>query len=307
MKLSPIVLFTYKRLETLKKTIESLSANKLAAVSDLIVYSDGSKTATDELLVAQVRAYLKTVSGFKTITIHESPINKGLANSIIEGVTDIIEQYGKVIALEDDLIVSQNFLVFMNDAMNFYEQNQKVFSVSGYGLKVALPENYEYDVYFTPRGLSWGWATWKDRWATVDWEVKDFEQLKTDKKAKQKLALGGTDLFPMLKKQMENNLDSWAIRWFYSQCKSNQLTVFPVLSKVQNDGFDTDATHTNVFNRYKISFDFSNQQEFIFQKSADINPVILHSFQKYYTVFSRIFFGRIISPLYRLKQNFIKK
>ena len=137
--------------------------------------------------------------------------------------------------------------------------------------------------------------------------MKDFEQLKTDKKAKRKLALGGTDLFPMLKKQMESKLDSWAIRWFYSQFKSNQLTVFPVFSKVKNDGFDADATHTNVYNRYKIIFDYSNQQKFNFESNAVINPIIIYSFQQYYTVFSRIFFGRIISPLYRLKQSFIKK
>jgi len=307
MPLSPIVLFTYKRVDTLRKTVEVLSANFLADSSDLIVYSDGFKSLNDEISVAEVRAYLKTIIGFKTITIHESSINKGLANSIIAGVTDVIDHYGKVIVLEDDLIVSQNFLVFMNEALDFYEQNNEVFSVSGYGLKVALPKNYEYDVYFTPRGLSWGWATWKDRWATVDWEVKDFEQLKTDKKAKQQLALGGTDLFPMLKKQMEGKLDSWAIRWFYNQSKNNQLTVFPVLSKVQNDGFDADATHTNVYNRYKISFDYLNQQKFNFESKAVTDPIILHSFQQYYTVFSRIFFGRIISPLYRLRQNFIKK
>lgn len=307
MNYAPIVLFTYKRLDTLKKTIKALSANSFAASSDLIIYSDGSKSSKDDVIVAEIRGYLKTITGFKTITIHESPINKGLANSIIAGVADVIDHYGKVIVLEDDLIVSQNFLVFMNEALDFYEQNNKVFSVSGYGLKVTLPKNYEYDVYFTPRGLSWGWATWKDRWTTVDWEMKDFEQLKTDKKAKQKFALGGTDLFFMLKRQMEGKLDSWAIRWIYSQSKNNQLTVFPVLSKVKNDGFDADATHTNAYNRYKISFDYSHQQKFIFESSAVINPTILHSFQQYYSVFSRIFFGRIISPLYRLRQNFIKK
>lgn len=303
---APIVLFTYKRLDTLRKTVEALLANSLAVDSDLIVYSDGFKSSKDEAVIAEIRAYLKTITGFKTITIYESPTNKGLANSIIEGVTDVINQYGKVIVLEDDLIVSQNFLVFMNATLEFYEQNQKVFSVSGYGLKVVTPKNYEYDVYFTPRGLSWGWATWKDRWNKVDWEVKDYKKLKTDKKVRQKLALGGTDLFPMLQKQMEHNLDSWAIRWFYSQFKSEQLTVYPILSKVKNVGFDTVATHTNVYNRYKISFDTSDQQKFIFEPNAIINPIILGSFQSYYSVFSRLFYGRLISPLYRLKQTFFK-
>jgi hypothetical protein len=304
--LSPIVLFTYKRLNTLKQTVAALLANSLAASSDLIIYSDGPKSSKEENLIAEVRAYIKNMTGFKTITIHESSLNKGLANSIIDGVKDVINQYGKVIVLEDDLIVSQNFLFFMNAALNFYQNNNKVFSVSGYGLKVAIPQNYEYDVYFTPRGLSWGWATWHDRWDTVDWGVKDFGQLITDKKAIQKLALGGTDLFPMLKKQMNHNLDSWAIRWFYSQFKSEQLTVYPILSKVRNIGFDTVATHTNVYNRYHITFDTTNNQKFIFIQEAMINHAIFQSFRRYFSVFSRIFYGRIISPMYRLKHSIFK-
>ncbi len=276
--------------------------NNIAVTSDLIIYSDGAKTESDKVIIKEIRTYLKAISGFKTITIHESCKNKGLANSIIEGVTDVINRHGKVIVLEDDLIVSQNFLAFMNKALDFYELNNKVFSVSGYGLKVALPKNYEYDVYFTHRGLSWGWATWKDRWDNVDWDVKDFEQLKEDKLVKKKFAQGGTDLFPMLKKQMENNLDSWAIRWFYSQFKNNLFTVFPTISKVKNVGFDVDATHTNVYNRYKIVFDSSNQQEFIFDNCVVINPIVLLSFQRYYSIFTRIFFGRLITPFIRLKQ-----
>ena len=276
--------------------------NNIAVTSDLIIYSDGAKTESDKVIIKEIRTYLKAISGFKTITIHESCKNKGLANSIIEGVTDVINRHGKVIVLEDDLIVSQNFLAFMNKALDFYELNNKVFSVSGYGLKVALPKNYEYDVYFTHRGLSWGWATWKDRWDNVDWDVKDFEQLKEDKLVKKKFAQGGTDLFPMLKKQMENNLDSWAIRWFYSQFKNNLFTVFPTISKVKNVGFDADATHTNVYNRYKIVFDSSNQQEFIFDNCVVINPIVLLSFQRYYSIFTRIFFGRLITPFIRLKQ-----
>jgi hypothetical protein len=306
MQLCPIVLFTYKRLNTLKQTLEALISNPLANSSDLIIFSDGPKSSKDKVIIDEVRVYLKKISGFKTITILESPTNKGLANSIIDGVTDVINQYGKVIVLEDDLIVSPNFLVFMNAALDFYELNNKVYSISGYSLKVNLPENYVYDVYFTTRGLSWGWATWKDRWEKVDWEIKDFGNLLSDKKARERLAIGGTDLFPMLKKQLAKNIDSWAVRWFYSQYRSSQLTVFPILSKVKNIGFDIDATHTNVYNRYKVYYDTSNKQKYNFESDAILNTIILHSFQRYYGLFQRIFYGRIISPFYKLKRFLLK-
>lgn len=300
MKLSPIVLFTYKRLQTLKQTVEALKANALAMHSDLYVYSDGAKSFNDEISIAEVREYLKTISGFNTITIHESPINKGLASSIIDGVTEVINQRSKVIVLEDDLIVSQNFLAFMNEALDFYENNNKVFSVSGYGLKVAIPKNYNYDVYLTPRGMSWGWASWKDRWENVDWEVKDYADFKISKTRKREFATGGTDLCEMLQKQMEQKIDSWAIRWTYNQYKNKQLTVFPVLSKVLNIGFDAYATHTNAFNRFDTLFDKSNQQKYTFEPNAITNSEIFISFQSYFGYFQRIFYGRLVSPLYKL-------
>ena len=304
---APIVVFTYKRLDTLKKTITSLNCANLSKESDLIVFSDAAKSEKDLHQVILVREYLKTITGFKNIKINLANKNKGLANSIIDGVTKVVAQYGKVIVLEDDLEVSENFLVFMNQSLEFYEQKQKVFSVSGFSLKINIPSDYKYDVYFTPRGLSWGWATWEDRWNTVDWEVKGFKAFKTDTKARRAFALGGTDLYPMLEKQMESNLDSWAIRWFYSQFKNNTVTVYPNKSTVKNMGFDEDATHTNVYNRYKISFDNSGKQEFVFNSDVILNKQILKSFQRYYTVFARIFYGRIITPLYKIKQSFLKK
>ncbi|MOA28498.1 hypothetical protein D3C78_1494440 [compost metagenome] len=124
--------------------------------------------------------------------------------------------------------------------------------------------------------------------------------------AKKSFAQGGTDLFPMLEKQMTGNLDSWAIRWFYNQFKQKQLTVYPVDSTVINKGFDERATHTNVYNRYETSLDSSGKQNFNFTNAIEVDPIILKSFQGYYSISTRIFYGRIISPLYRLKQRLWK-
>jgi hypothetical protein len=306
MTLAPIVLFTYKRLDTLKLTVEAIKNNDLAAESDLYVYSDAAKCLEDQEAISHVRAYIQSIDGFKTITIYESKSNKGLASSIIEGVSQVLEVHQTVIVLEDDLVTSSNFLTFMNSALIAYYENQKVFSVSGYGLKVAIPQNYEYDVYFTPRGMSWGWATWKDRWDNVDWDVKDFKEFQVNKKEKSKFAIGGTDLNAMLKKQIDGKIDSWAIRWYYNQSKNNQLTVFPLESKVINLGFDDMATHTNAYNRYDVSFDILNKKTFIYPDVANVHPVIFKSFKRYFGISSRIFYGRIISPLFRIGQSLRK-
>jgi hypothetical protein len=285
--------------------VEALQKNYLAADSDLYIFSDAAKGELDAVAVTEVRKYIQSVGGFKSITIYESQLNKGLAKSIIEGVSQVLENHEEVIVLEDDLITSNNFLDFMNLALDTYKQNKKVFSISGYGLKVLLPEKYEYDVYFTPRGMSWGWSTWRDRWENIDWEVKDFKQFKANEKAKKGFAMGGTDLNTMLEKQIDGKIDSWAIRWYFNQFKNEQLTVFPIKSKVINLGFDNMATHTNAYNRYKISFDIENSNKFIFSNEVTVNPVIFKSFKSYFGILSRIFYGRIISPLYRFKQSFI--
>jgi GT2 family glycosyltransferase len=179
---SPICLFTYNRLDLTKRTVEELQKNYLAPESNLIIFSDGPKTPESSKQVMDLRKYLKTIEGFLSVEIYESPRNKGLADSIISGVSSVVEKYGKAIVLEDDLLTTPNFLSYMNQAMEYYENSKEIISICGYGLKIKKPYYYKEDVYLYGRSFSWGWATWVDRWETIDWEVKDWESFKYDKK-----------------------------------------------------------------------------------------------------------------------------
>lgn len=299
MNYAPIVLFTYKRLGTLKKTIVALSANSLAASSDLIVYSDGSKSSNDDVIVAEIREYLKTITGFKSITIHESPTNKGLANSIIEGVSDVIEQYGKVIVLEDDLVCSPNFLNYMNSALDFYKEEAKIFSIAGFSIPINCSHS-DSDIYFTLRSSSWGWATWKDRWSAIDWEVQDYAVFKDDKTLRSNFNKMGSDISQMLDRQMEGKINSWAIRWCYHQFRNNLFSVHPLVSKVVNIGFNSsDATNTKEkFNRYKTILDVEGKVEFQFSKEYHLDPKIIRQFIKPFTIFSRIKY-KLINSIFK--------
>ena len=244
MTLAPILLFTYKRLETLKQTVEALGQNELASESDLFIFSDGAKKENDKETIQEVREYIKTIKGFKSVTISESKTNRGLANSIIAGVNTVLELHDKAIVLEDDLLTTPNFLNFMNCCLHHYSDDKKVFSVSGFSFDFKKDNTSENDAYFLNRSWSWGWATWKDRWEGIDWEVKDYESFRRDRKARHEFAKAGSDVNKMLDAQMQEKLDSWAIRWIYHQFKINGLTVYPLLSKVSNTGFDANATHT---------------------------------------------------------------
>ena len=255
MSLAPIVLFVYKRPYHTQRTVELLKENILAEDSDLYIYSDAARSFEEKEKVSEVRKYIDNISGFKKKYIINREENLGLSNSIISGVTDIIEVHKKVIVLEDDILTSKDFLKFMNESLEFYQDNEDIFSVSGYTFPIQMPNSYNKDVFIIPRVSSWGWGTWIDRWKKVDWKVNDFSSFKSDKNMQKEFNIGGEDLTSMLLSQRYGYIDSWAIRWNYAQYKNNAASLFPVKSKVQNIGFDNSGTH--VFRETKFNTNFS--------------------------------------------------
>lgn len=287
--LAPILLFTYKRLDTLKKTVEALKQNYLADRSDLYIFSDAAKTANDEAIIFEIRRFLKTITGFKSVIIFENVENKGLAKSIIDGVSKIISVQKKVIVLEDDLITTPNFLNFMNTALIQYEKEGDVFSISGYSFNLGDNSKVKEDAYFLNRGWSWGWATWSSRWDFVDWDVTDYKGFINDKIKQRDFAKGGSDLNSMLHKQMQGRLDSWAIRWFYHQFNIKGLTLYPVFSKIYNIGFDNVATHTTGSGkRYLPKLDVVHSVKFQLPKITMVSYIYQKRFQDKMGILSRI-------------------
>jgi len=240
---APIALFVYNRPEHTRKTVESLQQNGLARKSDLFVFSDAAKNESGAAAVGAVRKFIRTIDGFKSVTVIERERNLGLAGSVIKGVTQLSNTFGRVIVMEDDLLTSSDFLTFMNWALEQYADEPRIFSVSGFNYAVKTPDDYPYDVFCSYRSSSWGWGTWKDRWEKADWSVSDFGEFRTDKVRKQSFNRGGEDLSRMLALQMAGEIDSWAIRWAYAHWKHDALAVLPVRSLVLNIGLDGSGMH----------------------------------------------------------------
>lgn len=257
---APVVVFAYNRPDHLAQSLDALARNRLADRTDVFVYADGPKGAGDLAAVAEVGRVLDRAKGqaaFHSMSISRSEVNRGLAASVIDGVTEVLAGYGRVIVVEDDLLCAEGFLEFMNGALDRYADCADVWSVSGYGLPIQMPRGFADDVYFTPRGSSWGYATWRDRWDTVDWTVADYDEFRRSRRARRRFNQGGRDLSPMLDAQMEGRIDSWAIRWCYAQAKSGAVTVYPVRSLVSNIGLDGTGTHSGVAPRYRVTVDHS--------------------------------------------------
>jgi len=232
--LSPIILFVYNRPEHTRKTIEALRANNLAKDSELFIYSDGPKDSNSAGKIQEVRDYLKTVNGFRSVSVIERKENMGLAKSIISGVTEILDRYGKIIVLEDDLVTSPYFLQYMNDGLDLYENEERVASVHGfvYPVKQELPETF-----FLRGADCWGWATWKRAWDRFEPDGKKLLAELESKGLISEFNFDNTRGFSaMLERQIAGVNDSWAIRWHTSAFLANMLTLYPGRTLVDNMG-----------------------------------------------------------------------
>lgn len=245
--IAPIILFLYNRLDHTKRTIEALKRNDLAAESDLYVFCDGPKqNATQEQVskVLEVQSFAEHITGFKDVYIKKQSQNKGLANSVISGVSEVVMKYGRVIVVEDDIVTHSFFLRFMNDALAFYEDDKRIFTIGGMTDKIDIPTNYKKDVLVCQRVESWGWATWADRWFSVEWDISQYSIWgKNQKKEIKQLCRGGDDLWGMLQMQNQKKIDSWAVRWQYNMSQQNKLCLRPVYSLVTNVGMDGSGVH----------------------------------------------------------------
>ena len=196
---APIILFVYNRPWHTQQTVEALQNCELAAASDLYIFADGPKAnATEEKRnkISEVRKYIHTIDGFHSVTIKESETNKGLANSIISGVTKVIERYDKVIVIEDDIVAHPFLLRFMNEALDFYHDDKKIYSIGGFNYDFPFSPQYTKDIYIVHRAESWGWGTWADRWKNVDWDINDAQSFFNSKREQKRDDPGTHKSFP---------------------------------------------------------------------------------------------------------------
>lgn len=302
-KYAPIIIFCYRR--NIHHLITSLLKNKEAKFSDIFIFSDGFKSEKEKQSVLDVRKNIKKIEGFKSINIFEADKNLGLSNSIINGVSSIINNTDKAIILEDDLIVSEYFLEYMNKSLILFENRNDIWSISGYSAPIPDLKYYNNEIYLSLRSTSWGWGTWKNRWNKADWNVNNFLEFKKDKKKINDFNRGGKDMFKLLELDYLGKIDSWDIRWGYSQFLNSAYSIVPKLSLTKNIGFgDKYATHTKG-NNYRWSVNLSKSR--ITNYNVKPNYQILESFRIFHnpTFFTSVGFFLKKWGGYKLIKKFI--
>lgn len=311
---APIALFVYNRPEHTKRTLDALLNNKYASDSDIYIYADGPKKTGNPVKdaeiqeqVSEVRSLIYSVSGFRKVHIFTSNENKGLAASIIQGVSDLFVHADRIIVMEDDLVTHPLFLDYMNTMLKRYEDYRCIYSICGYGYPsgiISIPKSYPYSIYFTPSPGSWGWATWKRAWQNIDWELKDYSRFINDTKAARAFDRTGYQKLALLDLQMNDELDSWAIRFAYHVFRQGGYCIYPTQSFVLNIGmdgsgvhcgqtrlFDTDITHKNVINYCLPDAPFYHRR----------------IMQQFRMMSSQSFFEKIVRKTYGFSIGFIRR
>jgi hypothetical protein len=243
---APIILFTYNRIDHTKRTITALASNQGAGGSDLIIYSDGPKNDAARPAVESVRAFLKTVTGFKSVTIIERDRNWGLADSIIDGVTKIINERGSAIILEDDIVTSPYFLQYMNEALMVYQDEHTVMHISGYAFPInttGLPTTFFYN-----QASCWGWATWKRAWDQLDTNIDSL--LKRAAQAAIPSHEYNNIALSQLRANKRKQIKTWAARWQISISLAHAHCLHPRNSFTQNIGHDGSGVHSLPTDRF---------------------------------------------------------
>ena len=225
----------------MQHTLTGLLQNEYAKDTDLFIYSDNYRSHREKYSVSEVRKYISSITGFKSLTIVKRKENLGLARSIVGGVSDILKNHEGVIVLEDDIVPSPHFLHYMNEALRFYKNDDAVGSIHAYSYPCRNPLP---DIFFLRGADCWGWGTWKNSWNLFE----ENGQILLDKILKSELSyqfdLDGTYPFTqMLRDQISGRNNSWAIRWHASMFLANKLCLYPGKSLVKNIGFDGSGTH----------------------------------------------------------------
>ncbi len=240
---APIALFVYRRPRHTRHAVESLQKNELASQSPLYVFSDGPRDPSVADAVAEVRGYVHSLTGFQSVTVIEREKSWGLASSIIAGVTQLCNEYGRVVVLEDDLVVSPYFLDYMNAGLKRYESEERVMQISGHCFLTT--SRSEGDAVFLPFTTSWGWATWQRAWKHLDTDMTGRRVLQESRALKKQFDLGGAyPYYKMLSKQIGGQLDTWDVVWYLSVFMRQGLALYPKQTLVHNTGYGEEATHT---------------------------------------------------------------
>lgn len=279
--LAPIGVSTYSRVNHLKQTIEALQKNTLAKESEIYIFSDAPQKG-DEEIVAKVREYIHTIDEFKKVYIIERDTNSRIINNR-SGIRELLDKYGRMIYLEEDIVTAPGFLQFMNDALRYYENDQRILNISGYTPPINATKYCADDFFVLPRFNAWGFGIWKDRYETIiPISKKEFSNFLHNRQDVIRFLAGGEDMLKLLLSDVVGRIDALDVKAMYRQFCNNQFTVYPRQSLVRNIGHDGTGIHCRKTTKFDVIL--WNKTHFEFNKNIKLNTIIMKLHQRFRTL-----------------------
>lgn len=271
-KSTVIGIFCYNRVNKLQRCIDAVLTNPECAQMEIIFFSDGPKKGDDPSPIKEVRDYIDNLKGFKAVIKHYRKENLSTGPNFRTGLTFLANNYEQFIVVEDDLIVSANYIKYLLDALAFYKSDKSVFCVTAYVFPIKAAD-YNYDTIVYKRFCSYGWAGWSNRFGSVIWDEKELQQLmNTSAGFKNRLNAEGRDLVRLLKKQISGKISTWDIQMQTHVSENRLKVIYPTLSKVSNIGFDEESTNTSGVNYLVTPLDDGRKRSFRFSPSENVLP-----------------------------------
>lgn len=279
MTLAPIGISTYTRINHLKQTIEALQKNTFAKESELYIFSDAPRSG-DEEIVAKVREYIHTIDGFKEVHIVERKTNGIIANNR-GGIKQLLDEYGRMIFMEDDIVTAPGFLHFINDALNFYKDYKNILSVTGHTPNLNYFNSSSHDVYLSTLSGSWGTGYWREKYILVK-DIPSWAEILQDKKTLKNLKDMGSNMLPMIRSESRHQIDAFDVKACYLCAKYGYTNVLPTKTLVKNIGLDGSGVHCGNSNLYSNDL-LSNKVSFNMIEELRIDNNALTECKKFYS------------------------
>ena len=257
---SPVAVFAFNRPGKLYSCLQSLELAYGSEFTSVHVFIDGQRHMQEKSTVDDVESIARQEWHFGDIRVTRSPLNLGLAKSILQGIDSMFEDFETVIVVEDDLEVARNFLTFMNDGLLKYVHSLQVCSIQGYTYPSLQRES---NCFFLRGADCWGWATWKDRWFNFERDSKVLQTRISERNLERAFDLDGRYPYMQMLRDNQSGLnDSWAVRWHASNFIDNKLSLYPSHSLVNNTGDDGNGTHAGTSKGYQVNIKNSEIGDF---------------------------------------------
>jgi len=300
-----IAVFCYKRAAKLKRCMEALLKNPECKDMEIIFFADGYKGETDRAGVLETRAVIDALTGFKKVIKHYREQNVTTGPNFKQGLQYLQSNYQQFIVVEDDLVVSPNYIRFLLDALDYYRLYKSVFCITGFVYPVKTT-NYTFDSIIYQRFSSYGWAGWSDRFTNMIWDEQRLQKLlDTSPDFKRKMNAEGYDLVRMLKKQISGKISTWDVQLQAHIVQNGLKVVYPTLSKVCNIGFDEESTNTFGVNWMITPVDVGTQRHFRFAPPAHIDKDLQRQIRKPFSL-PQLITRKIINTFIKVTNN-VKK